>query len=88
MRNEVPQPQPQQTMSDSITRVRELMSQIQGMNNKEAFISNFIQNNPQFKTIMPMLQNGMNLETIAKSMASMNGINLNDLVKSLLKTNI
>ena len=51
-----------------------------GVNNKEAFITNLLQTNPQLGAIIPLLRNGNSLEGIAKSMAQINGLDINQVI--------
>lgn len=86
MRNGMPyqqQPSQQQQLNESIERTRALMQQMSSIGNKEAFITNLLQSNPQLSAIIPLLHNGGNLESIATQMAQTNGINLNNLIKKL-----
>ena len=64
------------------------MQQMSGIGNKEVFITNLLQANPQLSSIIPLLHNGSNLEGIAAQMARVNGIDLNNLIKELSGGNL
>ena len=85
MRNGVqyPRQQPRQQLNESIERTRALMQQMSGVSNKEAFITNLLQTNPQLGAIIPLLRNGNSLEGIAKSMAQINGLDINQVIGQL-----
>ena len=81
------QPQPQQSLSDSIEQTKMLMHRLEGLPNREAVINNLLQSNPQLGAITALLRNGNGLEEIAKQMARYNNIDINKLINSL-QTNI
>lgn len=70
-------------MNQSIEQVRAIMEQFKYAQNPQAFLSQVLQNNP---TVATLLQNGNNLEIMAKKMAAEKNIDLNKLIKYLTNT--
>ena len=70
-------------MNQSIEQVRAIMEQFKYAQNPQAFLSQVLQNNPMVATL---LQNGNNLEIMAKKMAAEKNIDLNKLIKYLTNT--
>ena len=87
MRNAIPQQRPQltqqQQLNESIMRTRTLMQQFQRMNNPEAAIMSLLQSNPQLQAIIPAIRGGNGLENIAKQMAQINGLDINQIITNL-----
>ena len=59
------------------------MNQMRSMPNNEAVVMNLLQNNPQLGALSNMLRNGSSLEGIAKSMAQVNGYDINQIINQL-----
>ena len=79
-----PQQQPQQQqLNESIQYARMLMQQFQQMQNPQTALMNLLQQNPQLKSILPMLHNGNSLENIAKQMAQTNNLDINKIISEL-----
>lgn len=70
-------------MNQSIEQVRAIIEQFKYAQNPQAFLSQVLQNNPMVATL---LQNGNNLEIMAKKMAAEKNIDLNKLIKYLTNT--
>jgi hypothetical protein len=79
-----PYPQTQQgQLNNSIAQIRELMQQIRNSSNPKALLTQFLQNNPNTAAISSMLKNNGSLESIAREMAQVRGIDINELIKQL-----
>ena len=86
MRNAIPQQQaqlPPPSLSESIERTRAIMQRMKFINNQEIIVNNLLQSNPQLQAITPLLRNGNNLEGIAKQMAQVKNIDINQLINQL-----
>lgn len=59
------------------------MQQFKQINNTEAAITNLLQQNPQLGELSLLLRQGNTLEGIAKNMAQINGVDINQLINDL-----
>ncbi len=59
------------------------MSQIKGAQNPQAMLAQILQNNANTAPIATMLQNGGNLEQIARQMAQQKGYDINEVIRQL-----
>lgn len=80
----MPQSRPQAapSLNNSVSQVKNLMNQLQGMSNPQQFLTNAMQRNPQMAQVMQMMK-GRNPQQVAEQMAKAKGINLNDLINQL-----
>ncbi len=85
MRNEVPRPQSQQQLNQSIEYVRNIMRSLRGVPNAQQVLMQALQNNPNMQPILTILNSNGNWENLAKQMAQQQGIDPNNLVQELLK---
>ena len=85
MRNEVPRPQSQQQLNQSIEYVRNIMRSLRGVPNAQQVLMQALQNNPNMQPILTVLNSNGNWENLAKQMAQQQGIDPNNLVQELLK---
>lgn len=77
-------PSPSQTqLNQSIEQVRGMMQQIQNAQDSQAMLAQMLSNNPNTPMIANMINNGNSLESIARSMAQMRGIDINQLIRQL-----
>lgn len=60
-----------------------MMTSIKTAKDSQAALANMLQNNPYTSQIARMLQGNGNLESIAKEMARMYNIDINELIKQL-----
>ena len=77
------QRQSQQQLNESIEYVRGLMQQVKNAQNPQAQLAQILQNNPSTAAIANMVNNGGNLEQMARQMAAAQGINIDQLIKQL-----
>lgn len=74
-------PTAQLSLNNSINNIRQVMQQLQLASNPQAMLRDIIVQNPQLSA---MLANSNNLEQIARNMASVSGINIEQLINQLL----
>ena len=77
------QRQSQQQLNESIEYVRGLMQQVKNAQNPQAQLAQILQSNPNTAAIANMVNNGGNLEQMARQMAAAQGINIDQLIKQL-----
>ena len=59
------------------------MQQIQGASNPEAMLAQILQNNANTPMISSMLRNGQSLESIARSLAQAQNVDINEVIRKL-----
>ena len=61
------------------------MQQVKNAQNPQAQLAQILQNNPNTAAIANMVNNGGNLEQMARQMAAAQGVDINQLIQSLNK---
>ena len=79
-----PQQLQQQRLNESIEQVRKLMQNLKGVQNPQQILMNVLENNPQTAQLAKLFKNN-NLESIARQMAQSEGVNILDVINSLLR---